>query len=192
MLKKVIVGTLFIGFVGILVIGAVVRTMDKSQDTANSAGNGHGRSDSSVAVVPANQRQDTANSTGNGRGRNDSSVATIPLNEGEAEVQAEVAEWLTLTGVVEQIDESALIIGLAPDESITVEGRPWRFAREQGFAAAVGDKVILTGFYDGDVFEVGQLTNVTKDQVLTIREETGRPLWAGGGGHSATVNEARS
>ena len=72
-------------------------------------------------------------------------------------------------------------------KSITVEGRPWRFALEQGFTASVGDKVILAGFYDVDIFEVGQLANATSDLAIYIREDSGRPLWAGSGGSSAAA-----
>jgi hypothetical protein len=155
MLKKVIVGTLFIGLIAVLVIGAIYRTMDKSQDARNSFGRGRGLSESRVAAVPVDQRQGQA--------------------------QDQVREWLTLIGTVERIDESTLIIGLASGEPITVEGRPWRYALEQGFSAAVGDRLIVTGFYDGEVFEVGQLANSTSDQTLNIRQDNGRPLWAGGG-----------
>jgi hypothetical protein len=166
MLKKVILGTLFIGLIAILVIGAIYRTMEKSQDAANSAGHGRGSSDSSVTAIPVDQRQ------------------------GQGQGQAQVTDWLTLTGVVEQINESTLSIGLASDKPIIVEGRPWRFAQEQGFAARVGDKVSLTGFYDGEVFEVGQLTNATSDQTIYIREDNGRPFWAGGGRSSAVTQSS--
>jgi hypothetical protein len=155
MLKKVIVGTLFIGLIAVLVIGAIYRTMDKSQDARNSFGRGRGLSESRVAAVPVDQRQGQA--------------------------QDQVREWLTLIGTVERIDESTLIIGLASGEPITVEGRPWRYALEQGFSAVVGDRLIVTGFYDGEDFEVGQLANSTSDQTLNIRQDNGRPLWAGGG-----------
>jgi hypothetical protein len=161
MLKKVIVGTLFIGLTAMLIIGASYRTMEKSQDTASAAGQGRGRSDASVVAGPVDQHQ------------------------GQGQGQTQVAEWLTLTGSVAQIDESALIISHASGEAITVEGRPWRFALEQGFTAAVGDTLSVTGFYEGDVFEVAQLANASRDQAVTIRQENGRPLWAGGGRPSA-------
>lgn len=189
MLKKVIVGTLIIGLTAILVIGAVYRTSEKSQDTASAAGNGHGQSDTSVAAVTDGQRQGQGRGQGQGQVQGQSQGQSQGQGQGQGqaqgevqgEVQAEVADWLTLAGVVEQIDESMLIVGLDSGESITVEGRPWRFAQEQGFTAAVGDNVILTGFYDDELFEVGQLTNASSDQITYIREDNGRPLWAGGG-----------
>ena len=38
----------------------------------------------------------------------------------------------------------------------------------------------VTVAHDGETFEAGQLTN--GDLVVSIREESGRPLWAGGRG----------
>jgi hypothetical protein len=95
--------------------------------------------------------------------------------------QAEVNEWIMLQGVVTSIDESALIMQLNSGELVTVENRPWWFAQEQGFSAEVGDEIELAGFYEGENFETGQFTNLTSSLVIDIRQESGRPLWAGGG-----------
>ena len=94
--------------------------------------------------------------------------------------QAEVNEWIMLQGVVTSIDESAMIIQSISGELVTVENRPWWFAQDQGFSAEVGDEIELEGFYEGDNFEAGQLTNITTNLVIDIRQESGRPLWAGG------------
>jgi hypothetical protein len=322
MLKKVILGTLFVGLIAVLVIGAINRTVDKSEDTSQAAGRGRGQTQS-TQEVRANQQVDDYQGTGRGRsqtqpaqevrnnqqdsnyqatggqgyggGRSaitnsgqypnyqeaidewvsyDGIVTQVPAagvdlvmetDEGElvvgtgplplaelgldvqlelkaAEIvqlatgqtvtlrdgwgrpvwsgsaqneraaaatggqqavwggnggrdkaddqvtaadgqgvgQAEVDEWITLPGIVTEIDESTLVIQLSSGELATVEGRPWRFAQEQGFWATVGDEVTLTGFYEGENFESGQLANITTNQVIEIRQETGRPLWAGG------------
>ena len=44
-----------------------------------------------------------------------------------------------------------------------------------------GDEVSATGFYDGEDFEAGQITNQTAEQTLLLRDEDGRPLWSGRG-----------
>lgn len=98
--------------------------------------------------------------------------------------QAGVNEWITLQGHVTSVDESALVIRLSSGELVIVENRPWWFAQAQGFSAAVGDEVVLTGFFEGEEFETGQLANITTDLVIKIRQENGRPLWAGGGRQS--------
>jgi hypothetical protein len=40
---------------------------------------------------------------------------------------------------------------------------------------------MLVGFYEGDDFEVGQIDNATNGQTVLVRDENGRPLWAGRG-----------
>lgn len=95
--------------------------------------------------------------------------------------QAQVDQWLTLHGMVVSVDASSLVVQADDGEQVVVENRPWWFAQEQGFAAQTGDEVILVGFYEDGEFEVGQLENVSMNLTVPIREENGRPLWAGGG-----------
>jgi hypothetical protein len=64
---------------------------------------------------------------------------------------------------------------------LVVEGRAWRFVQEQGLSVQAGDALTLTGFYEGEDFEVGQIDNESNGQMVRIREESGRPLWAGRG-----------
>jgi len=47
--------------------------------------------------------------------------------------------------------------------------------------AQAGDQVTLTGFYEGDTFEAAQISNATSGEAVSIRDDAGRPLWAGGG-----------
>ena len=94
---------------------------------------------------------------------------------------AEVGEWLTVSGVVTGVDASLLTVQLDNGELVEMTGRPWTFAQEQGFTAEVGDRVTVVGFYEGDEFEVGQIDNASTGLSVVIREESGRPLWAGRG-----------
>ena len=79
------------------------------------------------------------------------------------------------------MDANALVVEADSGSLVTVENRPWWFAQEQGFAAGVRDEVTLTGFYENGEFEVGELDNATNGVVVEIREESGRPKWAGRG-----------
>ncbi len=94
--------------------------------------------------------------------------------------QAEVDEWIPVRGTVVSVDDSVMVVQTGEGE-ITIENRPWWFAQEQGFAAQVGDEVTMIGFYEEGEFEVGQIDNLSTVQTVSIREETGRPLWAGRG-----------
>jgi hypothetical protein len=95
--------------------------------------------------------------------------------------QAEVDAWLAVEGTVSNVDSYALVVLTSDNQEITVDGRAWRFAQEQSFTAQAGDQVKLLGFYEGDDFEVGQISHATTGLSVLIREESGRPLWAGQG-----------
>ena len=51
--------------------------------------------------------------------------------------------------------------------------------------AQAGDSVSLTGFYEDGDFEVGQIDDQTTGQTVSLRDESGRPLWAGRGRRSS-------
>ena len=96
--------------------------------------------------------------------------------------QAEVKGWQEITGNVLSIDTAALIVRTTGGEEIEVTGRSWRFAQEQGFTAHADDKLTLVGFYEGDEFEVGLIDDLSSGQSVALRDENGRPMWAGRGG----------
>jgi uncharacterized protein YdeI (BOF family) len=98
--------------------------------------------------------------------------------------QAEVSEWVTVHGTVTSVDPDALVIQGSGGEEVVVENRPWWFAQEQGFSSQVGDQVTVRGFYDEDLFEAGEIADATNGQSVVIRDENGRPMWAGRGGRS--------
>jgi hypothetical protein len=199
MLKKIVLGTLLVGLIGILVVGAVIRTMDKTERVAEASGHGYGRNNAGVGTYAAggSTRLTTGGSTGlttggsgqgrggyaqdgnrggyGGRGREDAPGDQTGTG------QANVEEWLTLQGTVVSVDADALVVQTVSGEQVTMENRPWWFAQEQGSSAQVGDQVTLIGFYEIDNFEVGQIDDISKGQTVLVRDENGRPLWAGRG-----------
>jgi hypothetical protein len=199
MLKKIVLGTLLVGLIGILVVGAVIRTMDKTERVAEASGRGYGRNNAEVDTCAAGGSTGltTGGSTGlttggsgqgrggyaqdsnrggyGGRGREDAPGDQTGTG------QANVEEWLTLQGTVVSLDADALVVQTVSGEQVTMENRPWWFAQEQGFSVQVGDQVTLIGFYEGDDFEVGQMDDISKGQTVLVRDENGRPLWAGRG-----------
>jgi uncharacterized protein YdeI (BOF family) len=148
MLKKLVLGTLFVGLIGILVAGAVIRTMDKTERVAEAYGYGYGRGNGEAGAYAAGssgQGRGGYAQGGNrggysGQGRED----TPAIN---ATGQANVEEWLTLQGTVVSVDADTLVVQTSAGEQVTIENRPWWFAQEQGFTAQVGDQVTLVGFY---------------------------------------------
>ena len=157
MVKKVVLGLLLVGLIGILVAGGVTRTLAKT-----GTEEGYGRGQGNGQSVANSQGDITRNGDQTGTG------------------QAEVDEWLTLSGTVTSVDADLLVVETAGGE-VAMENRGWWYAQEQGFAAQVGDELVLTGFYENEDFEVGQIENLTTGQAVTLRDETGRPMWAGRG-----------
>ena len=201
MLKKIVLGTLLVGLIGILVVGAVLRTMDNTERVAEASGRGYGRNGAEVGTcaagvsgqgfgVSAPRPELGTKAQPNGRGGyaqdgNRGGYGSRDLEDAPGDQtgtgQANVEEWLTLQGTVVSVDADVLVVETASGEQVTMENRPWWFAQEQGFSAQVGDRVTLIGFYEGDRFEVGQIEGITKGQTVLVRDENGRPLWAGRG-----------
>ena len=99
--------------------------------------------------------------------------------------QAQVDAWRDIAGTAVSVDTNALVVRTVEGEFITVENRPWLFAQEQGFWAQAGDQLSLLGFYEEGEFEVGRIDDLTSGQTITLRDETGRPMWAGRGRRGA-------
>ena len=120
-----------------------------------------------------------------GRGREDAPGAQT----GNGQAGENEKEWLTFQGTVASVDANTLVVETASGQQVIVENRAWWFVQEQGFSTQEGDQVTLTGFYENDDpstgsgfhFEVGQIDNITTGQTVLVRDENGRPLWAGQG-----------
>jgi hypothetical protein len=202
MLRKIMLGTLFIGLIGILATGAVIRTMDRTELVAEAHGYGHGHDHDEVGECTEGELDQghgrdngeagayAAGSSsrgrgGYGRGGNPDGYGSQGRGDAPGEQagtdQVNVDEWLTLQGTVVSVDVDMLVVQTDSGEQVTMENRPWWFAREQGFSAQVGNQVTLVGFYENGDFEVGQISDVTNGQTLLVRDENGRPLWAGRG-----------
>jgi hypothetical protein len=106
--------------------------------------------------------------------------ATAP-GDGTGTGRAQVDAWVTLEGFAATATADEMTFQADSGEQVLIEGRALRFIQEQGFAIQAGNRLRLTGFYEGGDFEVGAIDNLTSGLSVSIREEGGRPLWAGGG-----------
>jgi len=93
---------------------------------------------------------------------------------------AEVDAWLIFTGTVESVSQDLWTITLTDGSTLEIEGRKLSFMLEQGFIVEVGDNLTLTGFYEGESIEIGQIMKTNSGEMITIRDQNGRPLWSGG------------
>lgn len=194
MIKKIILWTLYAGFVGTLIFGAINRTTAKigaddgvqtgnaaEQETAGNLGNRENGN--------AYGQEETASSQLDEPDENEDAAAPQPdepasheENELEGHATSE-HEWAILTGTISSIIPRGMIVAVTSGQQIEVARRPWRFAQEQGFAPQLGDQVTLDGFYEDGTFETAVITDLSSGQSVYLRDEAGHPLWAAGGGN---------
>lgn len=174
MFKKLLIGGVAVVLVGALVLGAVNRTNARS----GSEYAGNGRNGQALAATAGGRGQAEGETRGQGGGRWSVGQA-VPAQP--ATGQANVTEWVTLSGVVLNSAADALVVTLPNGTTVEMATRGWAYAQEQGFTAKPGENVTLVGFYEGADFEVARLTNAVTGQSVAVRDETGRPLWSGRG-----------
>jgi len=177
-MKKIVLGVLLFGLIGLLIAGAVVRTVAKTGDRAETRG-GYGRNQELVESSP-----DTDAVEWPGQGSAGERTSGRGVGSGDGTGQAQVGEWLTLEGTAVSVNEDALVVQTTAGDEVVVENRPWSFALEQGFNAQPGDQMTLTAFDEDGVLEVGQITDLSSGQSVQLRDESGRPMWAGRGRRS--------
>ena len=97
-------------------------------------------------------------------------------------VETTVSDWESQMGTVQGWGDQILTVLMDTGESVLVEGRGGRYLSEKDFTAVPGERVTLTGFYEGDDFEVAIITNETTGVTIRLRGEDGRPVWGSGGG----------
>ncbi|MEN8173638.1 MAG: hypothetical protein ABFS03_12265 [Chloroflexota bacterium] len=157
MLKKIFLWTLYLIFVGILILGAINRTTVKIVD--NDRGQTSSQ-DSPVDYAPSQ--------LGEINGSKDDQNSDHDTPE---------SDWLTFTGTVLSIIPRGMVVADTDGHLIEVARRAWRFAQEQGFSPQIGDQITLDGFYENGVFEAACITDLDNGQSVCLRDETGHPLW---------------
>jgi hypothetical protein len=196
MVKKIVLWSIYAVFVGLLVWGAVNRTVAKS-DTGSGGrgeglvgvheggrglggyGGGEGSDGSAASGGCGGEAEDGEMNRGQGgfRGRNPSAGG----GEFVAEPGSREHEWLMVSGIIVVVDAEGLVLETENYGDIEVARRAWRFAQELGYAPQAGHELRLEGFFEGEDFETAVIQDLTAGQTIRLRDETGRPLWAGGG-----------
>lgn len=211
MIKKIFLGALFLGLAGVLIFGAVNRTIAKSTETPLAKGEGgvgqlegsidtdhqggHGQFESNVAGGTHETHDHEGDCSG------DLSESHEPrsemggswggqrrggggMNSGGSTAghsEAETASWITVEGSVVSAGVEALVVSTADGETVVIEGQAWRFAQELGYTARINAPITVVGFYEDGEFKVVQISGNAGEVPLQLREPGGRPMWAGGG-----------
>jgi len=203
MLQKIVVGTLVAALSGVLIVGAINRTEAKSEQVAQDQGANPGRlaREETQELLQLNQGQQGQGnraayaetdllenvSRGGGQGRfsEESSGNWLEDTSRGGEGSASVDEWLEVVGAVVSMNEEELVLQLQDGQEMVVECKAWTYALELGFTTDIGNELKLYGFYEGEEFEVGGFEDLTTQLLTMVREESGRPFWAGGSGRGA-------
>jgi hypothetical protein len=188
--KKIILGALLIGVIGVLIAGAVMRTSATSGERAGENGR-RGRATEVVTAdasqqnygenwTPGGAVEQTRGRQGSGRG---SQGGQAVVGDGQGAPLADVAaeDWLVVTGTVVSAADDLVEIKTDAGDVIPFEGRPLSFAAEQGFRLKAGDEVTLDGYDENGEFKIGKVTNPNSGVSITLRDASGRPSWAGRG-----------
>jgi hypothetical protein len=201
MLKKIFLGILLVGLIAVLLFGAACRT---NAITAKGSGSQEGTS-SLFGIFSSGGQSSSSNFQGGGGnnrggggsgrvsqqgGTGSQSSSNVDQGTGNStaaselgSTQASTREWITIEGAVSSLTPDVLTV--TSDQGVVYEiaNRAWRFAQEQGFTTSPDNRLSILGFFDeNNVFEACQITDLTTGERVTLRDENGRPLWAGRGG----------
>ncbi|MFO8036104.1 MAG: hypothetical protein R6U57_05710 [Anaerolineales bacterium] len=196
MVKKIVLWSIYALFVGLLVWGAVNRTVAKSgadsgvrqeglvgvQEGGRGL-SGYGGGEGSIEGADSGDCESRVEGGEGNRGQG--SFGGGKPSAGHSEIGPESVpenhEWLTVDGIIAAVDGEGMLVETEGYGGIEVTRRAWRFAQELGYAPQVGHEVKLEGFFEGGTFETAVVQDLTSGHTIRLRDETGRPLWAGGG-----------
>lgn len=159
MIKRVFVGVLLAAIFILLILGAVNRTLAKLNDPSPLS-----------LQEEALENDATKQSTNQG----------LQLTNTIREDYVSQIDWVDLSGQLEAMESNLWVITLTDGSPIELEGHPLSFVIEQGFTAEIGDPIAMRGYYDDAYFKLGTIVNQSTGQEITLRDETGHPLWSGG------------
>lgn len=180
MVRKAAVWGTVLAVSGLLVYGALLRTSASSDrvpraEAAVAAGQGEGAGGGGRHARAEGQPADLDRGRGAGRGR------TGEAGNRGGGAEHGTAEWDAIDGIVESVGAEEMVVRADGGEAVTVEGMPWSYVRGMGFPCAAGDAVTLRGFVEDGEFKAAEIENRTAGERVTLRDESGRPMWAGQG-----------
>jgi hypothetical protein len=145
---------------------------ENDQGQNAGGGNGQGNGVANASGNSAGLGNGNGQGAGGGKGNSEESKGS---GEGYA-----ATEWLTVSGEVIALEGGEVTIQTA-DGELEVHLCPEWYWEAEGIALDPGDEVEVTGFYEGDEFETARIENLTTGESVTLRDDSGRPMWAGRG-----------
>lgn len=116
-----------------------------------------------------------------GGGRGGNSASAPQAGTGIPAPQNGFQEWVTLSGTVSGYIPPNFTLLTADGHSIAAQLGNLSYVANLGLELHDGQPVSLTGYYDpSGSLAVGQITLTDNGQTFELRDELGRPMWAGG------------
>jgi hypothetical protein len=193
MFKKVLAGGFLLIMVGAVIAGAI--TLFAQADKADACVGSNNRGQDSVARQGIDGRGGQGAGQGRGREYTEADISQNGFREngpqdgygqglgrgrstGPESLAAET-DRQTIEGVVMETTE--LAIETPSGEIVQVGLGPSHYRDAQGFALAVGVKVQVSGYWEDGEFKASHVTNLDTGDSITLRDASGRPMWAGQG-----------
>lgn len=107
---------------------------------------------------------------GNGQAGEQGSGAQVPVDE-----------WITIEGTLLSFQGGNMTMGTVDGDLIAFQTGQPRFFASQGVTFQVGDEIEVLGYYEGDQFMAGDITQLATGLRVMLRDPNGRPLWSGPG-----------
>lgn len=191
---KKILSTGLIALTGLLVFGIVAAglyaavsgnyLLGNGQHQGQGQGQGRGRMAAVTVAHGEGERlaQDDSQPSGRGGRGSQSAAPVVSQAEGRdaAEPRTTAAELTTFRGVVTAV-EGELMIETDSGQTVVVGMGPTSYRESLDFQPQVGDSVTVTGFDEDGQFKATEIVDHTTGQTVALRDEEGRPAWAGRG-----------
>jgi hypothetical protein len=195
MWKRIISWSIFAGFVGLMVFGAVNRTSAKADKYSNDlirteerSGQAQGGNGLGNRKLSENDHQEEGAWVNKGTGQysaeNQSRVSGNGKGMGSGKVfyteDPETHDQAVITGVVAEVFSDSVEVQVEDFSIYEIEGRSWRYIIESDFLLEEGNLLEMSGFFEDGEYKIITISNLSSGQTLQVREETGRPYWSGG------------
>lgn len=135
------------------------------------------------SVAGEQRREGSGGAGGLGQGHRQSDEAY-----GQEPAEHSSNTWATLRGSMMTLEGDTLIVRTG-DGSVAVHLGPEWYWKTEGIPIQNGDDVEVTGRYEGETFKAASVENLTTPGLASLRDESGRPLWAGRGGGGQGGNQ---
>jgi hypothetical protein len=189
MMKKLIIGALALVLVSAVAVGAYDAFKAQPAEAQAVAGRGtggngqgqgqgYGGGQANATAQPlsatAQAQSPTATPAQAGPG------ASTNLNPGTPQAIPNT-QWTPLGATVQAVELTGLSVLTDDGQPLWVQLGPNRFWTA-GIGFTVGDHVTVTGFTENGQWMAAVIVNDATGQSLTLRSDTGQPLWTGGNG----------